>query len=405
MLKSTRRLALLGSLAAGLSVTARRANAQPAPLKIGILTDLTGIVSDAEGEGAVHAARMAVEERAGTVAGRPIQVLAADHQHKPDVGSAIARRWFDEDKVDVIADVPNSAVALAVTALAQQRNKITLISGAGSTALTNTACSPTGFHWTSDTYAVAHGLAGGIVKQGGDSWFLILADYAFGQQLAKDVTAVVAKAGGKVLGRAAHPLGTSDYSSFLLQAQASGAKVIGICNAGSDTINTIKQANEFGLTKAGQKLAVMIMTIADVHSLGLDVAQGVTFVEPFYWNADAGTRAWSQAYFSKMKRMPSLYQIGTYEAVRHYLSAVAETNSTDSKVVAEKMRETPIESAFTHNGRIRVDGRVVRPMYLERIKSPGEAKEPWDYMTIERTIPGDDLVWPLSESECPLVRT
>ena len=399
----TRRGALLAGGAAALAgATAGRVRAQAKPIRVGVLTDLAGIVSDATGRGSVEAARMAVEEMGGSVLGRPVEVLAADHQHKADIGAGITRQWLDEG-VDAIADVPNSGVALAVQQLARERQRIALFSSPGTTVLTNAQCSPTGFAWTFDTYAIAHGTASALVQDGGTTWFLIVADYAFGDALERDITAVVTALGGKVLGSARHALGASDYSSQLLQAQSSGAKVVCACNAGADTVNVLKQANEFGLT-AKQRLATTVFTISDVHGMGLKAAQGALVTEAFYWDRDEGTRAWSRRFFDRIGRMPSQYQIGTYEAVRHWLLAMKAAGTDQGLQVAKAMREMPIESAWTHGARIRADGRVLRPMLLEQVKSPAESKAPWDYMLVRKVIPVDQVVWPPSESKCPALK-
>ena len=345
---------------------------------------------------------MAVEEMGGSVLGRPVTVLFGDHQHKADVGSAIVRRWLD-DGVAAVADVPNSAVALAVQQLTRERGRIALFSAPGSTALTNAQCSPTGFAWTFDTYAIAHGIGSAVFKDGGDSWFLIVADYAFGDALEKDISSVVRGLGGTIVGAARHPLGASDYASQLLQAQASGAKVVCACNAGADTANVLKQANEFGLT-AKQRLVTTAFTLSDVHGMGLAAAQGALVTEAFYWDRDDGTRAWSRRFFERVGRMPGQYQVGTYEAVRHWLQAMARAGTQDGLAVASAMRDTPIESAWTHGARIRGDGRVLRPMLLERVKAPGASSGAWDYMEVVKVIPPEEAVWPPAESGCPAMK-
>ena len=394
-----RRAVIAGSAAAALP---RVGYAQQRPIRVGVLTDLAGITADSTGRGSVEAVRMAVGEMGGTAGGRPVEVLFGDHQHKADVGAGIARRWLD-DGVDAIADVPNSAVALAVQQLTRERGRIALFSAPGSTVLTNAQCSPTGFAWTYDTYAIAHGTGRAVLADGGDTWFLIVADYAFGDALQRDVTAVVEAGRGKVLGSVRHALGASDYSSQLLQAQASGAKVVCACNAGTDTSNVLKQANEFGLTQK-QRLVTTVFTITDVHGMGLAAAQGALVTEAFYWDRDEGTRAWSQRFMARVGRMPGQYQIGSYEAVRHWLQAIGTAGTADGPAVAAAMRATPIESAWTHNVRIRADGRVLRPMLLERVKTPAESGGPWDLMQIEAVVPAEDAVIPASQSGCKLLR-
>lgn len=373
-------------------------------VKIGVLTDMSGVTSAITGKGSVVAAEMAVEEIGGSVLGKPVQVIFADHQHKPDIGTAIARRWIDVDDVDAIVDIPNSSVALAIQSLAREKKRIVLYSGAGTTALTNEQCSPYGFHWTYDTYAVSHGTASAVVKAGGTSWFIIASDYAFGHQLQKDATDVITAAGGTVVGAVRHPLNTPDFSSFLLTAQASGAKVIGLANAGDDTTNAMKQAGEFGLTQHGQSLAALILFLQDVHALGLKAAQGTYLTTSSYWDMNDATRAWSKAFMAKSGTMPSMLHAGVYGAVRHYLKAIAKAGTDDPDKVAAAMRAMPISDVFTENATIREDGRVLRTMYLAKVKAPADSKYPWDYFEIVRTIPPEETVWPLSESKCPLVQ-
>jgi len=368
-------------------------------VKIGVLTDMSGIVSDATGEGSVVAAQLAAEEFGNCVAGKPVQIVFADHQLKPDVGASIARKWFEQEGVDAIADVPNSAVALAVQEVARTRSRIMLFSSPGTTALTNQFCAPTSVAWTFDTYALARGTAKTVVEGGGKSWYFVTADYAFGHQLQKDASAVVQANGGKVLGASAHPQGTTDFASFLLQAQASKANIVGLANAAGDTVATIKQAEEFGLTAGGQKMAAMLLLLTDVHSLGLQATQGTFLTTPFYWDLNEQTRAWSEKFAGRRKGQRSTFmQIGVYEAVRHYLQAIEATGSDDANNVIAKMRATPIESAFTHGATIREDGRVVRDMYLAEVKAPKESKGEWDIYKILRTIPARDLTIPPTEA-------
>jgi branched-chain amino acid transport system substrate-binding protein len=369
-------------------------------VKIGVLTDMAGVTADITGKGSVIAAELAVKEFGGSVLGKPIEVVFADHQHKPDLGTTIARRWIDVDKVDALVDIPNSAVALAIQSLARDKKKIVMYSGAGTTALTNEQCSPYGFAWTYDTYAVSHGTASAVVKAGGTSWFILASDYAFGHQLQKDATDVVEANGGKVVGAVRHPLNNPDFSSFLLQAQASGAKVIGLANAGNDTINAIKQAGEFGLVEQGQSLAALIFFLQDVHSLGLKATQGTYLTTASYWDLDEPSRAWSKQFLERAGMMPSMLHAGVYGAVLHYLKAVQQAGTDDSDKVAAAMKAMPINDAFTKDAMIRADGRVVREMFLARVKKPADSKGPWDYFEIVRKIAPEETVWPLSETKC-----
>jgi branched-chain amino acid transport system substrate-binding protein len=373
-------------------------------VKVGVLTDMSGVTADITGKGSVAAAEMAVQEFGGTVLGKPIQVISADHQHKTDVGGTIARRWFDTEGVDVIVDVPNSAVALAVQGLAREKKRLVLFSGAGTTALTNEQCSPYGFHWTYDTYGVSRGTASAVVKAGGDSWFILASDYAFGHQLQKDASEVVQASGGKVLGAVRHPLNAGDFSSFIVQAQSSKAKVVGIANAGGDTVNAIKAAKEFGLVEGGQNLAALLMFINDVHSLGLENTKGTYLTTASYWDMDDASRAWSKKFKERTGAMPSMIQTGVYGSVLHYLKAVKAAGTDDADKVAAAMRSMPIEDTFTKNARIREDGRVMREMHLAKVKSPSQSKYEWDYFEIVRSIPAEEGAWPLAESRCPLVK-
>ena len=393
-------------LSAGVSTLALLASAAAAEIsdgkvKIGILTDMSGAYSDVAGPGAVAAAELAIEEFGGKVAGMPIELVVADHQNKADIAATTAREWGDTGGVDVFAELVTTSVAMAVFEVAKQQNKIALVSGAASSPLTNDACIPTGLHWTYNTRALAVGTGSAVVAEGGDTWFFLTADYAFGEALQKDVTAVVEKAGGKVLGSVKHPFPASDFSSFILQAQASGAKVIGLANAGADTINAIKAANEFGVVAGGQTIAGLLVFLSDIHALGLDVAQGMQMTVSFYWDMNDESRAWSKKFFDKTGKMPTGVQAGTYSSVRHYLQAIEATGSDDTDTVLVKMRETPVHDAFTANGVLRTDGRMVHDMYLAKVKSPGESKYPWDYLTIVRTIPGEEAFGTLEDSTCP----
>jgi len=340
------------------------------------------------------------------VDGTPIEVIFADHQNKPDIGSTIARQWFDVDKVDVIVDVPTSSVALAVSEVTRAKNKVFLVSGAAASDLTGKNCSPNTIHWTYDTWSLANGTGKYTVKAGGDTWFFLTADYAFGHALERDVAAVVKASGGKVLGSVKHPLNTSDFSSFLLQAQASKAKVIGLANAGGDTINAIKAAAEFGIVNGGQKLAGLLVFITDVHALGLSAARGLQLTSAFYWDRDEQTRAWSKRFSERMKgREPSMVHAGVYSAVLHYLKAVQKLKSdADGKAVVAKMKELPTEDPLFGKGSVRADGRKIHPMYLYEVKSPADSKKPWDYYRLIREIPASEAWRPLSEGDCPLVK-
>ncbi|WP_373454430.1 ABC transporter substrate-binding protein [Bordetella genomosp. 9] len=373
-------------------------------IKIGVLTDMAGVTADATGKGSVEAARMAIEETGGTLLGKPVTLVYADHQHKPDVGSSIARTWYDTQGVDVIVDVPNSAVALAVQALAAQKKKLLLISSAGTTAVTQAQCSPYTVQWTYTTYALARGTASAVVQEGLKSWFILASDYAFGKQLAADTSSVVNANGGKVVGTVYHPLNASDFASFLLQAQSSRAQVVALANAGGDTISAIKQAAEFGIVQGGQKLAAMLLLDTDVNSLGLPAAQGTYLTMPFYWNQNDGTRAFSTKFQARVGHPPTFLQAGVYGSVRHYLQAVKAAGTTDSDAVMRKMKQMPIDDAFSMNARIRDDGLVVRDMLLAQVKPPAQSTQPWDFYNIVRRIPGDSLAWPLADSQCPVVR-
>ena len=398
------KLKMLGALFAVMLPVAANAQLSSDTVKIGVLTDLAGVTADITGKGSVLAAEMAVREIGGTILGKPVQIISADHQHKVDVGLTIARQWIDVDGVDAIVDVPNSGVALAIQGLARDKKRIVLYSGAGTTALTNEQCSPYGFHWTYDTYAVSHGTASAVVKAGGTSWFILASDYAFGHQLQADATSVIEAAGGKVVGAVRHPLNTSDFSSFLLRAQSSGAKVVGLANAGNDTINAMKQAGEFGLTQGGQSLAALIFFLQDVHGLSLNAAQGTYLTTASYWDMNEATRAWSKEFMAKTGMMPSMIHAGVYGATRHYLKAIAKAGTDDADKVAAAMRTIPIDDMFSENAKIREDGRVTRTMYLARVKKPADSKYPWDYFEIVRPIPPEETVWPLAESKCPLVK-
>jgi branched-chain amino acid transport system substrate-binding protein len=376
------------------------------PIRIGVMNDMTGVYADVSGKGGALAARMAAEDFGGKVLGRPIEILEADHQNKPDVGSNVVRQWFDRDGVLAVADVPTSSVALAVNEIAREKKRVFLVSGAASSDLTGKACSPTTIHWTYDTYALGYGTGKTLVEQGGDTWFFLTADYAFGQALERDTTSFVQQGGGKVLGGVRVPLATNDFSSYLLQAQASKAKVIGLANAGGDTINSIKQASEFGIVAGGQRLAGLLMFITDIHALGLNTAQGLVATESFYWNLNDETRAWSKKWSDKMGggKMPSMVQAGIYGSVMHYLKAMQAANSTDAETVVKKMKEMPVNDFMSKDVKIREDGRVLRDFYLVQVKKPAESKGPWDYYNILATIPGDKAARPLDQGGCAFVK-
>ena len=373
-------------------------------VKIGVMNDRSGTYSDLAGEGSVVAARMAVEDFKAADKGINVTIVSADHQNKPDVASNLARQWYDAEGVDVIADVPTSSTALAVNDITREKNKIFLVSGAAASDLTGKACSPNTVHWTYDTWALANGTGKAMVETGGDSWFFLTADYAFGHALERDTGEVVKASGGEVLGAVRHPFPGQDFSSFLLQAQASGAKVIGLANAGADTTNAIKQAAEFGITQGGQSLAGLLIFLTDVHALGLQTAQGLVLTEAFYWDLNDDTRAWSER-FAKAHNgnMPTMVQAGVYSAVLHYLKAVEAAGSKDSAAVMAKMKEMPSEDPLFGTGEVRVDGRHVHDMYLFQVKSPDESKGAWDYYKVLATIPAERAFRPLAEGGCPLV--
>jgi branched-chain amino acid transport system substrate-binding protein len=373
-------------------------------VKIGVLTDMTGYYSDLAGPGSVLAAQMAVEDFGGKVAGMPIQVINADHQNKADIASNTARKWFDEEKVDVIADLVSSSTAGAVMPVAAEKKRITLLSGPATTAFTGEKCTPYNVHYTYNNWALANGTGREVVRQGGDSWYFVTADYIFGKSLEEDTSKVVKAAGGKVLGAARHPSpGTTDFSSYLLQAQASGAKIIGLANAGADTVNCIKQAKEFGVTPK-QSLAGLLVFISDIHSLGLETAKGMYLTTSFYWDLNDDTRKWSQKFFARHKKMPTMVHAGVYSAVTQYLNAVKAVGTDDADQVIAKMKATPVKDFFTKNGRIGPDGLHRHEMYLVRVKSPDQSKKPWDYYEIVKTIPPEEAFPSVEAQACPLVK-
>jgi branched-chain amino acid transport system substrate-binding protein len=393
-------------VAAAFAVGAGAAQAQVSDgvIKIGVLTDMSSLYTDLSGRGSELAARMAIEDFGAAKKNMKVEVISADHQNKPDVGSSIARQWYDRDGVDVIVDTPNSGVALAVNQITREKGKAFLVSGAATADLTGKACSPNTIHWTYDTWMLANGTGNAIVKTGGDSWFFLTADYAFGHALERDTEAVVLKNGGKVLGKVRHPLNTQDFSSFLLQAQASKAKIIGLANAGGDTTNSIKQAAEFGVVKGGQNLAGLLVFITDVHSLGLPTAQGLIFTETFYWDQNDQTRAFAKRFSTANRGIhPTMIHAGVYSAVLHYLKAVEAAKTDDGTKIIAQMKQMPTDDPLFGKGTVRADGRKIHPAYLVEVKKPDESKAPWDYHKIRATIPADQAFRPMAEGGCPLV--
>lgn len=401
-MKSTKRNTLFAALALALSGYSAASFAQLSGevVKIGMITDMSGVYADIDGPGGAEAVKMAIADF-GRSLGKPVEFIVADHQNKADTGASKAREWFDQQGVDVILGGSNSSVNLAIAKVAQEKKKPFISIGSASSRLTNEDCSPYTVHYVYDTVALAKGTGSAIVKQGGKKWYFLTADYAFGHSLEKDTADVVKANGGTVLGAARHPLSASDFSSFLLQAQASKAEILGLANAGGDTINTIKAANEFGITK-GMKLAGLLMFINDVHSLGLNLTQGMYFTDGWYWDQSDESRKWSKRYFAKMKKMPSMLQAGDYSATMHYLKAVKAINSDDPDKVMAQMKKTPINDFFAKNGVIRPDGRMVHDMYLMQVKTPAESKYPWDYYKVVQTIPGDQAYTTKAESKCAL---
>ncbi len=396
------------SLAFGLTVLAGSAAANSVlaetMIKLGVLNDQSGLYADLAGQGSVVAAKMAIQDSGIEKRGYKVEVISADHQNKADVGSGIARQWVDVDKVDAILDVPNSGVALAVNQITKDKNKVFLVSGAAAADLTGAACTPNTVHWTYDTWALANGTGKAIVKTGGDTWFFLTADYAFGKALERDTEAVIAANGGKVVGKVAHPLNTADFSSFLLQAQASKAKIIGLANAGGDTTNSIKQAAEFGITSGGQSLAGLLVFVTDVHSLGLKIAQGLILTEAFYWDRDDASRAFAKRFAPQFKgNMPTMVHAGVYASTLHYLKAVeALKSAADGAAVVAKMKEMPTDDPLFGKGTVRSDGRHIHPMYLFEVKKPEESKAPWDYYKVRATIPAAEAFRPLDQGGCTL---
>jgi branched-chain amino acid transport system substrate-binding protein len=397
-----RRVVLGFCFALLLAATAQAQNTNT--IKIGVLADMSSLYADLGGPGATAAAQMAVDDFGGTVLGKKIEVVSADHQNKPDVGASIARQWFDQQGVDMITDLTTSSVALAVQELAREKNKVLMITTAASSDLTGKACAPTSIHWTYDTVSLANGTGAAVVKAGGDSWFFITADYAFGHSLQKDTASVVEANGGKVLGSVNVPLNNADFSSYLLQAQASKAKIIGLANAGGDTINSIKQAAEFGIVAGGQKLAGLLVFVSDIHSLGLQTAQGLQLTEAFYWDQNEETRAWSKKFFAKTKKEPTMVQAGAYSATMAYLNAIKTSGSTDGPTVVKQLKSAPVNDFMIHNGHVQEDGSLVHDMYLFEVKKPSESKGEWDLYKLIATIPGEQAFKRPRGNECPLVK-
>lgn len=372
-------------------------------VKIGILNDQSGVYADFGGKFSYEAAKMAVEDFGGKVLDAPVEVVTADHQNKADIASNIARQWYDVDQVDTIMELTTSSVGLAVQALSLDKKKITINTGAATSELTGKQCTPYGFHWAYDTHMLAVGTGGAMVADGGDSWFFLTADYAFGYSLEEQTSNVVKEKGGTVVGAVRHPLATTDYSSFLLQAQASGAKVIGLANAGMDTQNAIKQAAEFGITAGGQKLAALLFTLAEVNGIGLEAAQGLNLTESFYWNMNDDTRAFAKRFFDRTGAMPNMVHAGTYSAVTSYLKAVAAAGTDETEAVAKKLHELPVDDVFAQGGKVGANGRLIKDAYLMEVKKPGESDIPWDYYTVKATIPGSEAFMDPAKSGCPLV--
>jgi branched-chain amino acid transport system substrate-binding protein len=391
---------LLVAAAFGAVLSAAPASAQ---VKIGILNDQSGVYADYGGKYSLEAAKMAVEDFGGEVLGQKVEIVTADHQNKPDLATAIARRWYDTEGVDMITELTTSSVALAVQELSKEKKKIDIVVGAATSRITGDACTPYSFHWAYDTRALAVGTGGALVESGGDTWFFLTADYAFGYALEKDTSDIVKSKGGKVLGSVRVPLNSSDFSSFLLQAQSSKAKVVGLANAGLDTTNSIKQAAEFGIVKGGQKLAGLLMTISEVHGLGLEAAQGLTLTEGFYWDHDDKTRAFSERFMKRTGRMPSMIHAGTYSATLSYLKAVKAAGTKDTEAVVKKLKELPVDDAFA-KGKVLENGRMVHDLYLFEVKKPSESKKPWDYYTQLAVVPGDKAFFTAKESGCPLTK-
>ncbi len=391
-------------VAAAAAIAAATAQADEGVLRVGVITDMSGQYADGNGPGSVIAAQMAAEEIGNTVAGRRIEIISADHQNKPDVATAIVREWIDNKHVDVVAEGVNSAVALAIQNLTRERKKLFLISGSGSSDLTGAQCSPTSVQWTYDTYASSNATAKAVVKRGGNAWYFLTADYAFGNALQRDAAKAVVAAGGQVVGSVKHPFGTADFSSFLLQAQSAKPKILALANAGADFRNAVAQADEFGIRNDGTQIVALQVTLTDVPALGLAHAHDLLFTESFYWDRTADTRVFAETFFKRHGAMPTAYQAGVNSALRHYFKAVAATKSADAEMVIAEMRKTPVEDFFAQGGKVREDGRMVHDMYLMRIKKPEESKGKWDLYEYLETVGGDDAFRPLAEGGCPYVK-
>ncbi|WP_103171088.1 MULTISPECIES: ABC transporter substrate-binding protein [Paracoccus] len=394
---------LLSAASVGVMAAPAVAEISDGKVKIGILNDQSGVYSDFGGKNSYEAALMAVEDFGGTVLDAPIEVVTADHQNKADIASNIARQWYDTEQVDSIMELTTSSVALAVQALSTEKQKITMTTGAATTELTGAQCSPYGFHWAYDTHALAVGTGGALVQEGGDSWFFLTADYAFGYSLEEQTSSFVTEKGGTITGSVRHPLATTDFSSFLLQAQASGAKVIGLANAGADTQNAIKQAAEFGITQGGQKLAALLFTLADVHGLGAEAAQGLNLTESFYWKRDAQSEEFGRRFMERTGSMPNMIHAGTYSTVMSYLKAIEAAGTDETEAVAAKLHELPVNDVFAQDGKVGANGRLIKDVYLMEVKAPADITEEWDYYNVLATIPGDEAYLDPAESGCPLV--
>lgn len=404
-MKAVSRSALIAAIATiAISGSAVAQGISDDVVKIGVLTDMSGQFSHESGEGSVTAVRMAIDDFGGQVLGKPIELVVADHQNKPDIASALARKWYDVEKVDMIANLINSSIALSVAQLAKEKNRIAIVNGSGSSRLTNDACTPNSVHYAYDTYALAKGTGSAMLKAGQKSWYFLTADYAFGHALEADTSAIVKELGGEVVGSTRYPPETFDQSSFLLKAQASKAKVVALAGSGTVLVNAVKSAHEFGITNGGQELAGLLVWITDIKSMGLDLAQGLVLTNAFYWDRDDETRAWSKRFYDKMKRMPHMGDAGDYSSTMHYLAAVKAAGTDEAQAVMSKMRELPINDFFAKNGRIREDGRMVHDMYVYEVKKPSESKGEWDYYKLREVIPGEAAFRPLKDSVCPLVK-
>ncbi len=395
---------LLATALAGLAGNATAAEISGDVVKIGVLTDMAAVYADLSGEGSVTAAQMAIDDFGGKVLDKPIELISADHQNKADIAAAKAREWIDTDGVDMITDLVTSSVALAVQEIGREKGTVIMVVGAATSRLSGADCSPYGFHWAYDTYSLANGTGTAVVKNGGDTWFFITADYAFGHSLEGDVSKIVEANGGQVLGSVRHPFPSTDFASFLLQAQASGAKIVGLANAGSDTINAIKQAAEFGIVEGGQNLAGLLMFVTDVHALGLDAAQGLFMTTGWYWDLNDDTRAWAKRYEEKMGRKPTMVQVGVYSSVLSYLKAVEAAGTDDADAVTKQLVGMEINDVFATGGKVYPNGRMAHDMYLAKVKSPDQSTGAWDYLEIVRTIPGAEAFQKPEESGCPLVK-